>query len=241
MITFVLGHLVDALRVVAYGIHALPASHRVRSHNRMDGGEVCADILRSTTLGTVKLIAVLLCALIEDRLCVGGRQPFQELLVSRRQTVIDLVARRPQRITTSLGQLGQTQDGIVTRNRLEGDVAVPAFFAALFLVAPEALSVQRFGLFRTNDRDLVVFAAESATTVGHGVNVQLRRGGLARKLAQALRKLFLELVVQIVLFAEEDYSTLRDCLELVAGSECVRRANLITEASPHDGTQTGEY
>jgi hypothetical protein len=173
MIALVLGHLVDALRVVAHGIHALPASDRVCPHNWMNGGKICADILRSTTLGTVKLIAVLLCALIEDRLCVGGRQPFQELLVSWRQTVIDFVTRRPQRIATGLGQLGQTQDGIVTWDRLKGDIAVPSFFAALFLVTSEALGVQHLGLFGANDRDLVVFTAESAATVGDGMNVQL--------------------------------------------------------------------
>jgi hypothetical protein len=54
------------------------------------------------------------------------------------------------------------------------------------------------------------------------MNVQLGRGRLARKLAQALCKLFLELVVQVVLLAKEDHSTLRDCLELVTAYGCVR-------------------
>jgi hypothetical protein len=222
MLALILGHLIDALRMVAYGVYAFPASHRVRPDNWMDGGEVCADILRSTTLGTVKLVAVLLCALVEDRLCVGSCQPFQELLVSSRQTVIDLVTRRPQGIATGLGQLSQTQDGVVTWNGLEGDVAVPAFFAALFLVTSEALGVQRLGLFRADHGNLVVFTAESATAVGDWVNVQLGSGGLARKLAQALRELFLELVVQVVLFTEEDHSTLGDCLGLVTNRGCVR-------------------
>jgi hypothetical protein len=37
-----------------------------------------------------------------------------------------------------------------------------------------------------------------------------------------LRELFLELVVQVVLFTEEDHSTLGDCLGLVTNRGCVR-------------------
>jgi hypothetical protein len=41
-----------------------------------------------------------------------------------------------------------------------------------------------------------------------------------------LRKLFLQLVVQIVLFAEEHHSTLGDYLELATACEGVRQASI---------------
>ena len=159
MVTLSFGYLVDALGVVADGVHALPARDRVGPDDRMNSLEIRSNILWSATFGTVQLEVILLGALVENRLGVGGGQSFQKLLVRWRQTVVDLVARRPQSVSASLRELGEPQDGIVTRHRLKGNIAVPSFLVALPLVTTEALGVQLLGLLRTDDRDLVVLAA----------------------------------------------------------------------------------
>jgi hypothetical protein len=179
VVTLSFGHFVDTFCVVSDGIHALPACDRVGPDHRMNNLEVCSDILWSAAFGTVQLEVVLLGALIEDRLCIGGCQSFQEFLVCRRQAVVDLVARRPQSVSASLGELGEPQDGVVTRYRLKGNVTVPAFLVALPFVTPEALGVQLFGLFGANDGDLIILATKCSAAVGDGMDVQLRSGWLA--------------------------------------------------------------
>jgi hypothetical protein len=80
-----------------------------------------------------------------------------------------------QLTTSSLGQLGQAQQGIIAWDRLECDVGMPALFSALFLLGLEEqfVTVDFLGLFGGDDADFVVFAAEFATGVGDGVDVEL--------------------------------------------------------------------
>lgn len=51
---------------------------------------------------------------------------------------------------------------------------MPAFFSALFLFGLEekSVAVDFLGLFRGDDADLIIFAAELAARVGNGVDVQ---------------------------------------------------------------------
>ena len=195
VVALIFGHLVDALSVVANSVHALPARDRVGPDDRMNSLEVCSDILRSAAFGAVQLEAVLFGAFVEYRLRVGGSQSVQELLVRRRQTVVDLVARRPQSVSASLGKLGKSQDGVVTRYRLKGNVAVPSILVALPFFTTEAFGIQLFGLLRADDRNFIVLAPKSSTTVGNRVNVKLRSGRLAGELAQALSELLLQIIV----------------------------------------------
>ena len=71
---------------------------------------------------------------------------------------------RTVRTTTRLRQLRQTQNCIVTRYRLESDIAVPALLPALllFLAAgeePEGLLVDLLALLGADDADFVIFTA----------------------------------------------------------------------------------
>jgi len=74
VVTLIFGHLVDALRVVANSIHALPAGDRVGPDHRMDSLKVSSNVFWSAALSAVQLEVVLLGALVEDRLRVGGGQ-----------------------------------------------------------------------------------------------------------------------------------------------------------------------
>ena len=92
---------------------------------------------------------------------------------------------------------------------------MPAFFAALLGLFKKAVFVEFFGLLGGDDGDLVVFAAEGAAGVGDGVDVQFGGAGFAGELAELLGEGFLELVSEVVLFAEEDDAALGDCVVLV--------------------------
>lgn len=81
MIALGFRHFIDALRMMANGIYALPASDRVGSDDRVNSRQVGTNILRCTALGTVKLEVVLLSTLVENRLCISGSQALEELLV----------------------------------------------------------------------------------------------------------------------------------------------------------------
>lgn len=87
--------------------------------------------------------------------------------------------------STGLGQLRQSQNSIVTRNRLESDVAVPALLRRLPLVigVQESVLIDLLGLLRADDTDFVVLATKATTGVANGMDVQLGGFRLARQLA----------------------------------------------------------
>jgi hypothetical protein len=64
---------------------------------------------------------------------------------------------------------------------------------------------------RRNDTDLVILGhlTLDSTGVVDRVDMQLRRGGFPRQFAKALNELFLQLIRDIILFAEEDDTALR--------------------------------
>ncbi len=137
--------------------------------------------------------------------------------VSRQSALPHCALRGILLTTTGLGQLSQTKQGIIAGDRLEGDVGVPLVPAALAELAAgegvlEAIRVELLGLLGGDDADLVVLAAMVASGVADGVDVQTRGGGLARQLAQTVDELLLQVVGHIVLGAEEDDTTLGDCI-----------------------------
>lgn len=120
-----------------------------------------------------------------------------------------------ERTLTAAGpwQLRQAQRGVVGGHGLERDVAVP-LGAGLLLGADlvgRVLAVELLVLHGADGADLRVLAAELALRVEDGVNVQARSLGSAGELAEAQDKLFLQVIGEVVLGAEEDYPTLGDC------------------------------
>ena len=89
---------------------------------------------------------------------------------------------------------------------------MPATLCALFTIrkVQELVLVYLFGLFGADDANLVVAATETSPSVDDGMDMQFRCLRLAGELAQTLHKLLLEVVGDVVLFAEEDYTALRD-------------------------------
>lgn len=114
--------------------------------------------------------------------------------------------------TASLWQLSQSQQSVVTRNRLECDIGMPSFLATLLLVClvEEPVAVYLLCLLGRDDTDLIVFPTKLSAGVGNRMDMKLRRRWLARELTKALHKFFLEIVCDIILLAEENNTSLGD-------------------------------
>lgn len=89
---------------------------------------------------------------------------------------------------------------------------MPTSLRALLTVrkVQEFVLVDLLGLLGADDAYLIVAATETSAGIDDRMNVQLRRLGLARELAQALHKLLLEIVGDVILLAKEDYTALGD-------------------------------
>jgi hypothetical protein len=71
----------------------LPTSDRVRTNDRVNSREFTADIEWEATRGLIELELMVLGSLSEEWLGIGGSEIIQELLISRRESVIDLISR----------------------------------------------------------------------------------------------------------------------------------------------------
>lgn len=125
--------------------------------------------------------------------------------------------------TTSLRQLGQSQTREICGNRLESDITVPLIGGLLFLAESSIrVSAVDFGKqFGTDGADLLIgiaVLAHIALAVQHRVDVQAGRFGAAGELAEAEDELLLQVVGEVVLFAEPDDATLADCNCLLVGA-----------------------
>lgn len=87
----VLSQAVDVLDVVADSEDGLPAGNGVGADNWVLGRELVANIQWGTTGLGVELELLVLCSLGEQRLGIGGRKAIKELLVCRRESVVDLI------------------------------------------------------------------------------------------------------------------------------------------------------
>ena len=76
-----LSQSIDLLDVVSDAKYRFPTSDWVGADHRMDGLQVCADILGSTAGFGVELETVLLGAEAKAGLCISGCKAFEELLV----------------------------------------------------------------------------------------------------------------------------------------------------------------
>ena len=113
--------------------------------------------------------------------------------------------------SAGLGQLDEPQQRVVAGDGLEGNVRVPLSLLALLLLDEQAVpAVDLLGLLGRNDANLIVLASELPARVGDGMDVQLGRGRLAAELTEALHKLLLEIVGDVVLLTEENHTTAGD-------------------------------
>lgn len=88
----------NPLHVVADGEHALPARHRVRAHDGVDGLEDLAHVLGRAPGRRVHREVVARGRLVEGRLRVVPRQRVEEAPQRLRDAVVELVARGPERV-----------------------------------------------------------------------------------------------------------------------------------------------
>ena len=91
-----LGKTVNVLHMVTNGKDCLPAGYWVGADNWVYSGKLVADIEWRATLLSVQLEIVVLSCLCEKRLSVGSSQTLQELLVSWREAVVNLIAGGPK-------------------------------------------------------------------------------------------------------------------------------------------------
>jgi hypothetical protein len=64
----------------------------------MNSGEFTADIEWEATRSLIEPELVVLGSLGEERLGIGGSETIKKLLIGRRESVIDLIARSPKSI-----------------------------------------------------------------------------------------------------------------------------------------------
>ncbi len=123
-VTLIPRDAIDAAREAAIDIERLPARDRVRADDRVDRREGRAAVQRRAAQALAQRIAQARGLVEEEGRVVRGRQALEEALHGRRQAVVDLVARGPQRVAAAAtgGQGVDLQHRVVGRHGLEGDV-----------------------------------------------------------------------------------------------------------------------
>lgn len=95
--------------------------------------------------------------------------------------------------TTGLRKLCETQECVITRNGLKGDVTVP--LPACGLLSRVPFLVQLFPACGADHTNLIILDAVFPTRVCYWVDVQSGCAWLARELTKSLDKLLLQFVV----------------------------------------------
>lgn len=98
VVALCLCHSVDMLNMVADRVNTLPPGNWVCSNDRMDCPQFRADVFWRTTWLVVQLEPSLLGQQAKEILLIGNGQALEELLVGLADTVIDFIARGPQRV-----------------------------------------------------------------------------------------------------------------------------------------------
>jgi hypothetical protein len=178
----VLSQAVDVLDVVADSEDGLPACNWVGADDWVLGREFIADVKWGATRFSVELELLVLGSLSEERLGIGGSKSIKELLVGRRESVVDLITwwndiaadreggnssfgvqrtRCPESVTSKSGDVGELQDSIVRWSRLKGDIRVPALLERLLLLVLLGLTVTEDlgSQIIADDRDLIILVA----------------------------------------------------------------------------------
>jgi len=237
VLALVLGQTIDPLYVVTDGEDRLPTGDWIGADHGVNGLEGLADIFGRAARGGIELEVVALRRFVEAWLGVVCDESVEEGAEGRGDAVIEFVARGPEsvwggggllvnfshrglkveRTSSGFGKLCQPEQGIITRDRLEGDIRVPLLLAALVaLGAVPAVREQLLGLLRRDDADLIVLGTVFALGIADRVDVKAGCGWLACQLAQPVNQLLLQVIGQVVLLAEKDYATLGDFWVLVS-------------------------
>lgn len=222
---------VDVLNVATDREDALPSSDGVGSNNGVNGLELSAYVLRCTTRLVIQLEAGSLSNLTESRLLKSSSQRLEEFLVRLADAVIDFITRGPECIchtfrnwimkndrnngsfsltSSSLGQLDESKRSVISRNRLKGDITVPA--SSLLPLGAElirlGLLVVLVKLNRADGANLRITATEFSLIVQERVDMQARCSGSSSQFSKSENELFLEVVGEVILGTEENDTTL---------------------------------
>ncbi len=89
---------------------------------------------------------------------------------------------------------------------------MPALLSTLLLLRLEEqfIPIDFLSLLGGDDTDFIVFPTQLTSRIGDGMNMEFGCGRLAGELAETLNELFLQVIVYIVLLAEEHHTSLRD-------------------------------
>lgn len=141
-VRLVLRHPVDPLGESPVDIHRFPPSHSyhrqsavyqikrdkrtIRPNNRMHSLQLLTHIQRRPPHPLPQRIPQPPRLIMEETRIMRRRQPLQEGRHRRRQSIVDLVRRRPEGIAARRREGVNLEHGVVRRHMLEADVRVPA-------------------------------------------------------------------------------------------------------------------
>jgi hypothetical protein len=203
--------LVDILRETANGVNALPARDWIRSHDGVDDRQLAAHVLWISPWLGVESGTAFVGGFDESLADKSCGQTLEKLLIRCAEVVIDIIARSPQRISPCCGKLSEAQTCIVGWEGFELDITVPPGRVVVAIVGrPGILTIEVFALDGGDGADFIVADAELVGAVEDRVDVQGGCGWSSAELAETEDEFLLELVGQVVLFAEEDDSSLAD-------------------------------
>ena len=114
----------------------------------------------------------------------------------------------PQRITARRRQGRQSQGGEICWAWLKLDVGMPAGGVVTLFRCVSFMGEHLLACYRGDMANFIIANAELGCTVQNGMDVKRRSAGFATQLAKTVYELFLKLIGEIILGAEEDYATL---------------------------------
>lgn len=142
----------------------------IRPDDRMHRRQVLPLIQRRPSLPPPKRIPQSPRLIVEKRRIMRRRQPLQKPRHLRRQPIINLIPRRPERIAPRLREHMDLEHGVVGGYALEADIRMPADGSETTGVAELVRKTAAFLLLLAADyADLV---AEFAAFFGEGVDVE---------------------------------------------------------------------
>jgi hypothetical protein len=213
IVGLVFGQAVDLLSEGSKCENALRSSHRVGPDNRMHCTQRCAHVLwrSARTFEYLHFVWEGFGRGGKSLALEGSGQGLEEVLIGRRELIIQTASRRPQSVTASRRYLGQAQAGIIRRVWLKLYIGMPLRCVVPFWLTKLTLLLEH--VFLRSRRDVAhlrVTDTEFRGAVENRMHVERILNGLARHLAQAINQLLLLVVRQVILRAEEHNATLRD-------------------------------
>lgn len=123
---------------------------------------------------------------------------------------MEVSGRRIRHASTGTRQFCEPEDGIIARHGFECNVRMPSIFTTLLLDVriQRGPFVDLLRLYGADDADLVIVSAAFTAGVADWVDVQFGGIGFAGEFSQTLSELLLEIIIEVVLCAEEDDAAL---------------------------------